>query len=94
MLFNFSGHPMKLTYFVSPYEILELKKELSLDLISQKNIGCSVTICLEGSAAHKLQTAPLITINKNSSKRYNKLIYKQKIFYSRTKLLVSLIACF
>ena len=60
---------MRLTYFVSPYEVLETKKELTLDLIYKSNIGCSVTICLEGSAAHKLQTAPLVSINKNSNKR-------------------------
>lgn len=67
------GHPMKLTYFVSPYEVLETKKELTVELINKVKIGCNVTISLEGSAAHKLQTAPLVTINKASGKRYKGL---------------------
>ncbi|KAK6618199.1 hypothetical protein RUM44_002650 [Polyplax serrata] len=62
------GHPMKLTYFVSPYEVLELKKYLTVDLIYKNKIGNSVTICLEGSAAHKLQISPLIIVNKNTNK--------------------------
>lgn len=70
MMFVFSGHPMRLTYFVSPYDVLETKKELSVELIIKSKIGSSVTVCLEGSAAHKLQIAPLISVNKSTGKRY------------------------
>lgn len=63
------GHPMKLTYFVSPYDLLNVEKNeiepINIDTIISKNLGYSVTVCMEGSAAHKLQTTTLITVNKN-----------------------------
>lgn len=65
------GHTMKLTYFISPYEALAAKQELSLEYINQNQMGSFVTICLEGSAAHKLQTVPIISIAKNSGKGYD-----------------------
>ncbi|XP_074040881.1 mediator complex subunit 1 [Leptinotarsa decemlineata] len=62
------GHPMKLTYFVSPYDLLNVEKNeidpIIIDNITSKGLGYSVTVCIEGSAAHKLQTTSLITINR------------------------------
>ena len=63
------GHPMKLTYFVSPYDLLDPvsceMSPLTLDTVVSNSFGYSVTVCMEGSAAHKLQTNTLITVNKN-----------------------------
>lgn len=63
------GHPMKLTYFISPYDLLNVEKKdldpINIDNITSKNLGYSVTVCMEGSAAHKLQTTNLITVNRN-----------------------------
>lgn len=63
------GHPMKLTYFVSPYDLLNVEKNdieaISIDTVIGKSLGYSVTVCMEGSAAHKLQTTTLITVNRN-----------------------------
>lgn len=63
------GHPMKLTYFVSPYDLLNIEKNdldpINIDNIISKNLGYSVTVCMEGSAAHKLQTSNLITVNRS-----------------------------
>ncbi|KAF5288427.1 hypothetical protein FQR65_LT02079 [Abscondita terminalis] len=63
------GHPMKLTYFVSPYELLDVEKgelkPITVEAVTSKNLGYSVTVCMEGSAAHKLQTTTLITVNRN-----------------------------
>ncbi|CAG9858605.1 unnamed protein product [Phyllotreta striolata] len=62
------GHPMKLTYFVSPYDLLNVEKNeiepINIDTITSKSLGYSVTVCMEGSAAHKLQTSTLITVNR------------------------------
>ncbi|XP_044759004.1 mediator of RNA polymerase II transcription subunit 1 isoform X2 [Coccinella septempunctata] len=62
------GHPMKLTYFISPYDLINISKgelePISAELISSKNLGYSVTVCMEGSAAHKLQTTTLITVSR------------------------------
>lgn len=67
------GHPTKLTYFVSPYELLDLETKsmsrLTVDLISSKSIGFSVTVLLEGAAAHKLQIQPLISATTDQNGR-------------------------
>lgn len=63
------GHSMKLTYFISPYDLLNVDKHeidaISIDSIISKNLGYWVTVSIEGSVAHKLQTTPLITINRS-----------------------------
>lgn len=63
------GHPMKLTYFVSPYDLIDTEKfelePISVETVTSKNLGYSVTVCMEGSAAHKLQTTTIITVNRN-----------------------------
>lgn len=69
------GHPMKLTYFVSPYDLLDTEKfdlePMSVENVTTKNLGYSVTVCMEGSATHKLQTTTLITVNRNhNGKKY------------------------
>ncbi|XP_045477281.1 mediator of RNA polymerase II transcription subunit 1 isoform X2 [Harmonia axyridis] len=62
------GHPMKLTYFISPYDLINISKgelePISVELISSKNLGYSVSVCMEGSVAHKLQTTTLITVSR------------------------------
>ncbi|XP_058828970.1 mediator of RNA polymerase II transcription subunit 1 [Topomyia yanbarensis] len=64
------GHPMKLTYFLAPYDLLDLEarkmKPLSADLISAEKFGCSVAVSLEASAANKLQIQPLLVQQGNS----------------------------
>lgn len=69
------GHPMKLTYFVSPYDMINRDNDnmdiMTVEGVTLKNLGYSVTVCMEGSAAHKLQSSTLITVNKNhNGKRY------------------------
>lgn len=79
---------MKLTYFVSPYELLDKDKglqPLSVELLtlgkpqasnglaslvapSHTQIGHSATVLLEGSAANKLQLAPIISNRQQSGK--------------------------
>ncbi|CAG9773948.1 unnamed protein product [Ceutorhynchus assimilis] len=63
------GHPMKLTYFVSPYDLLNIEKHeidpINIDTVIAKGLGYCVTVCMEGSATHKLQTSTLITVNRS-----------------------------
>ncbi|XP_066993755.2 mediator of RNA polymerase II transcription subunit 1 [Anabrus simplex] len=63
------GHAMKLTYLVPPYELLDQKSKtllpLSVEEVTSKNLGYSVMVCMEGSTAHKLQTAPIMTVNRS-----------------------------
>lgn len=63
------GHPMKLTYFVPPYDLLDVEKNeldaINIEGIISKGLGNWVTVCMESSAAHKLQISPLITVNRS-----------------------------
>lgn len=60
------GHPMKLTFFISPMELLDAKSQSLLsctaELVHTKRLGQSVTINLEASVAHKLQIAPTLNV--------------------------------
>lgn len=68
------GHPMRLTFLVSPFELLDLEKQsispLSIELINTKTIGFSATINLEASGANKLQILPILSINKDQQAIY------------------------
>lgn len=60
---------MKLTYFVSPYDLIDMENYccdiLSLETVIKKKIGHSTTVCMEGSTAHKLPTTSIITVNRS-----------------------------
>lgn len=56
---------MKLVYFVSPYDLLDPVTKTSKPLVTEGlDVGYSVTVCMEGSSAHKLQTTTLVTVNR------------------------------
>ncbi|XP_012531022.2 mediator of RNA polymerase II transcription subunit 1 [Monomorium pharaonis] len=63
------GHPMKLTYFVSPYDLIDEENRtydtLNPDTVIKRKIGHSVTVCMEGSTGHKLPTSSIITVNRS-----------------------------
>lgn len=66
---------MKLTYFVSPYDLINEENRtydtLNPDTIIKRKIGHSVTVCMEGSTGHKLPTSSIITVNRSpTGKRY------------------------
>lgn len=68
------GHPMQITYFVSPYDLIDIEKkqlhsQLTNDLINEKKIGCSVTVNLEASAATRLQITQLLSLNQDQQGR-------------------------
>jgi len=66
---NVTGHAMKLIYLVPPYDLLDQQTKSSLPLsveeVTSRNLGYSVMVCMEGSTAHKLQTTPLISVNRS-----------------------------
>ncbi|KOX68963.1 Mediator of RNA polymerase II transcription subunit 1 [Melipona quadrifasciata] len=63
------GHAMKLTYFVSPYDLIDQENRtcdaLNSEIVIKRKIGHSVTVCMEGSTAHKLPTSSIITVNRS-----------------------------
>ncbi|XP_067138483.1 mediator of RNA polymerase II transcription subunit 1-like [Centruroides vittatus] len=62
------GNPMKLTYFISPYDLLDVETKssipLTVDAVLERHLGHSVTVCIESSTAHKLQTMSLLSVSK------------------------------
>lgn len=66
------GHSMRLTYFVPPYQLLDIEnnvlRPLTVDLVNdqQNAIGLSVTVHLEAAFSNKLQIAPIIKIQKDA----------------------------
>lgn len=78
------GHPMRLTYFVPPYELLDVEKKSLLtindDLFKghndkKKPIGMSATVHLEASSKHKLQISPTLIVTKDA-KGHSSPIYE------------------
>ncbi|KAL1498003.1 hypothetical protein ABEB36_008869 [Hypothenemus hampei] len=76
------GHPMKLTYFVSPYDLLNVDKHeidaINIESVISKGLGHWVTVCMESSVSHKLQVVTLTTgaskgLNGKLSPIYNPL---------------------
>lgn len=63
------GHPMRLVYFLSPYDLISLESKslqpLSMETFKNKNIGFSVTVNLEAFSANKLQILPTVTVAKD-----------------------------
>ena len=65
------GHAMKLTFFVSPYDLIDRKTKtalpLNIDTVTSNKLGYSANVCIESSARnHKLQTTTLITVQKSN----------------------------
>lgn len=65
------GHAMQLTFFVSPYDLIDRKTKtalpLSIETVTSKRLGYSANVCIESSARnHKLQTTTLITVQKSN----------------------------
>ncbi|XP_052799158.1 uncharacterized protein LOC128230753 [Mya arenaria] len=63
------GHPMKLIYYVSPYNLLCKKSKssypMTVEAITDNGLGHSVTVCLESSDNNnKLQIMPLTSVSK------------------------------
>lgn len=78
------GHAMKLTYFVSPFDLIDQENRtcdaLSSEIVIKRKIGHSVTVCMEGSTAHKLPTSSIITVNRSpTGKRFIIFFYKKYI---------------
>lgn len=64
---------MKLTYFISPYDLIDASTKtcipLSIDTVMEKKLGHSVTVSIESSTAHKLQTTSLIIVKNQDGKK-------------------------
>ena len=66
MYFYPLGHPMKIIYFISPYDLLDITKNtykpLTMDV---PDVDYHVSLCLESSSTNKLQTKSLVKVLKS-----------------------------
>lgn len=85
------GHPMKLTYFLSPTELLDLTTQsmntATVEFVHTKSIGQSVTINLQASVAHKLQIQPTMTAASDAQN----ISYEPLTTYNSTMLPASFV---
>ena len=65
---------MKLIYYVAPYDLLNKRRkavhDMTIEEITQNELGHSVTVAIESSVPHKLQTIPLMNIKTQDGKRF------------------------
>ena len=71
---------MKLIYYVAPYDLLNKRRKAAHDMtieeITDNELGHSVTVAIESSTPHKLQTIPLNHhIKTQDGKRYDTLTF-------------------
>ena len=63
------GHPLKLFYFVAPYDLINKDTksfyELTIENVIQKKLGSYVHVSVEGSSSNQLQTTAIVFINQN-----------------------------
>ena len=57
---------MKMAYFISPYELLDIDDGKSVSLTyesaSTKDLSDTVSVNIEASTTHKLQSVPLVNV--------------------------------
>ncbi|XP_033120198.1 mediator of RNA polymerase II transcription subunit 1-like [Anneissia japonica] len=67
------GYPMRLTFFVSPYDLLNVEKKTSTILNMSdplpENIGLSLSVLLEGSHIRKLQSSGTLYSNVHTDSK-------------------------
>lgn len=82
------GHPMRLNYFIPPYQLLDIEtksmKPLTVDLIhANSSIGLHATVHLEASSSNRLQVEPTLKLEDDghgsSKPAYNKLTVENSI---------------
>jgi len=60
------GHPVKLVYYVSPYEFLDVNTKTSLTndvkTVLSKKLGSIATVSIQASTSHKLQMSTTVNI--------------------------------
>lgn len=65
-----SGHSVKMIYFNSPYELLDVEAQCSVSLTyetaSSMDLAHFVSVNIEASSSHKLQTTSLVNIIKGN----------------------------
>ena len=65
---------MRLVYFVSPYELLDVAAGRSVTLTTDTPSSCDlshyVTVNIDASTSHKLQTTTLMNIQQANGQRF------------------------
>lgn len=64
----FLGHPMKLIFFVSPYDLLDVENNTMMNLDKESlDVGCYVTVCIEAATNTNVQSTSLLSVTRSAT---------------------------
>lgn len=59
---------MKLIFFVSPYDLLDVENSTMMNLDKESlDVGCYVTVCIEAAATTNVQSTSLLSATRSSA---------------------------
>lgn len=67
-MYTFLGHPMKLIFFVSPYDLLDVENNTVMNLDKESlDVGCYATVCIEAAPATNVQSTSLLSATRSAT---------------------------
>jgi len=64
----FLGHPMKLIFFVSPYDLLDVENNTIMNLDKESlDVGCYATVCIEAATTTNVQSTSLLSATRSAT---------------------------
>lgn len=64
----FLGHPMKLIFFVSPYDLLDVENNTMMNLDKESlDVGYYVTVCIEAATNTNVQSSSLLSVTRSAA---------------------------
>ncbi|XP_025200596.1 mediator of RNA polymerase II transcription subunit 1 isoform X1 [Melanaphis sacchari] len=62
------GHPMKIIFFVSPYDLLDVENNAMMNLDKETlDVGCYATVCIEAATTTNVQSTSLLSATRSST---------------------------
>lgn len=59
---------MKLIFFVSPYDLLDVENNTMMTLDKENlDVGCYVTVCIEAATTTNVQSTSLLSVTRSAS---------------------------
>lgn len=59
---------MKLIFFVSPYDLLDVENSTMMNLDKESlNVGCFATVCIEAASTTNVQSTSLLSATRSAT---------------------------
>lgn len=59
---------MKIIYFVSPYDLLDIENSTMMNLDKESlDVGCYATVCIEAAPTTKVQSTTLLSATRSAT---------------------------